>query len=278
MSVLGVIPARLGATRLPRKPLRLLLGVPLVVRVWKRAQAMTVLDRVVVATDSGEVAEVCHRAGAEVLITSSEHPSGSDRVRETAIRVGAPFDVIVNIQGDEPLVAPDAVRGAVSMVERGFQVGTCATPIGGREELLDASVVKVVRTGQGGALYFSRAPIPFRREGFNRNHRWRAGVHLRHVGVYAYRRSALERWAELEPSPLEMEEGLEQLRALENGMTIGVALVEKAARGVDTPEDLARMENRLREEEASSKHSAATDVRSGGLPRDTPRRGKQSRA
>ena len=244
--VLGVIPARIGSSRLPRKPLQLLLGEPLVTWVWRRARQMDFLDLVVVATDSEEVAEVCRSNGAGVLLTSPNHPSGSDRAWEAAERMGPEFDVVVNIQGDEPLVDPDAVRAAVAMVERGFEVGTCATPIDGEEEFLDPAVVKVVRAADGSALYFSRAAIPFRRADSARNGDPEDTRRLRHVGVYAYRRAALRRWVGFRPSALEREEGLEQLRALENGMRIGVAVVAEAAGGVDTPEDLARMERRLK--------------------------------
>ena len=204
---------------------------------------MDFLERLVVATDSREVAEVCRRAGAEVLLTSPHHASGSDRAWEVVERLGEVFDVVVNIQGDEPLVAPEVVRAAISMVEEGFEAGTCATPLTCLEELRDPSVVKVVRTVAGSALYFSRAAIPYGPEGARGLGQ---GRHLRHVGVYAYEPGALRRWVGFGLSPLELEEGLEQLRALENGMRIGVAVVAEAADGVDTPRDLVRMERRLR--------------------------------
>lgn len=204
------------------------------------------LDRVVVATDSEEVVEVCRCEGAGVLLTSPRHPSGSDRAWEAAEIIGPEFEVVVNIQGDEPLVDPDAVRAAVAMVEGGFEVGTCATPIREEDEFRDPAVVKVVRAADGSALYFSRAAIPFRRADSARDGGRKDTRRLRHVGVYAYRRAALRRWVGFRPSSLEQEEGLEQLRALENGMRIGVAVVAEAAGGVDTPEDLARMERRLK--------------------------------
>lgn len=207
---------------------------------------MDFLDRVVVATDSDEVADVCREAGAEVVSTSSRHSTGSDRVWEVAGLLADSFDVVVNIQGDEPLVAPDTVRAAVAMVEDGFEAGTCATAIGDAGEARDPSVVKVVRAGDGRALYFSRAAIPYGHDGTGGQRPWRPGRHLRHVGIYAYGPEALGRWVGFDRSALEVEEGLEQLRALENGMRIGVALVAEAAAGVDTPRDLARMERRLR--------------------------------
>jgi len=243
--VLGVIPARIGSSRLPRKPLQPLLGRPLVIWVWKRARQMDFLDRLIVATDSEEVARVCRNEGADVELTSPSHASGSDRAWEVAERMGSGFDVVVNIQGDEPLVEADVVSAALAMVERGFDVGTCATPVRSDEEFEDPSAVKVVRAGDGAALYFSRAAIPFRHAVSERKNGGSDAGRLRHVGVYAYRRAALGRLVAFHPSPLEQEEGLEQLRALENGMRIGVAVVSEAAAGVDTPEDLARMERCL---------------------------------
>lgn len=249
--VLGVVPARVGSTRLPGKPLLPLHGVPLIVWTWRRARSIACLDRLVVATDSPEVSDACRREGAEVVMTSPDHRSGSDRAWEAAKRVGGDFDPVVNVQGDEPLVAADAVEAAISMVRKGFDVGTCATPVRAAAELADPSVVKLARARDGSALYFSRAPIPHRRQGFAQDHDWSRGPHLRHVGVYAYRRRALERWVAAGPSPLETEEGLEQLRTLELGMRIGAAVVAEAAPGVDTPEDLFRMEELLGNSEAN---------------------------
>ena len=207
---------------------------------------MDVLDRVVVATDSGEVAAVCRDAGAEVRLTSPRHPTGSDRVWEVARGFAGRFDVVVNIQGDEPLVAPEAVEAAVAMVANGFDVGTCATPLRDADECRDPSVVKVVRDPDGGALRFSRAPIPYVGEGTRARRPRSPARPLRHVGIYACGVAALARWAGCDRSAREVEEGLEQLRALDNGMRIGVALVAEAAPGVDTPRDLIRVERHLR--------------------------------
>ncbi len=240
---LCVIPARIGSTRLPRKPLQPLLGKPLVLWVWERVRQMDFLDQCVVATDSVEVADVCRRAGADALLTSVDHPTGTDRAWEAVKTAGGHCEVIVNVQGDEPLIGADSVSAAIGMVWSGFEVGTCATPIEGLHEFRDPSVVKVVRTVSGRALYFSRGAIPHPWT----DHQESSGLpHLRHLGVYAYRRDALKRWVRLGPSVLEREEGLEQLRALEHDMSIGVALVKESAGGVDTPEDLRRMEQHLR--------------------------------
>ncbi len=243
--VLAVIPARIGSSRLPRKPLQPLLGTPLVIWVWRRAREMPFLDRVLVATDSADVVEACRQEGADALLTWHGHPSGTHRVRQAVDLVDARFRVVVNIQGDEPLVSAEAVQAAVSMVEAGFDVGTCAAPILSEEEFRDPAVVKVVRDAAGAALYFSRAPIPHRRDDTSPEDGG-GEPGLRHIGVYAYTVAALARWASCAPTPLETEEKLEQLRALEHGMRIGVAIVNDAGGGVDTPEDLARMEQRLR--------------------------------
>jgi len=239
---LAVIPARLGATRLPRKPLRLLAGQPLIVRVWEHVLAMDVVDRVVVATDSGEIASAVAEAGGTVAITRPDHPSGTDRVAEVALGASgdyATFDVVVNVQGDEPFIPVEAVRGARDMVAAsGFDLGTAA----GRADssiLGDPDVVKVVCADDGRALYFSRAAIPHLRHPSDTDARER--LVRQHVGVYAYTRAALARWVALSAHPLEVSERLEQLRPLAAGMSMGVALVDAPAPiAVDTEEDLMR--------------------------------------
>jgi 3-deoxy-manno-octulosonate cytidylyltransferase (CMP-KDO synthetase) len=258
--ILGVIPARLASTRLPRKPLHPLLGRPLVEWVWRRAETMRVLDALVVATDDESVAHVCREIGAAVELTDPGHPSGTDRVAEVARRERwADFEVVVNLQGDEPLLDESHVAAAVELVtEGGWEVGTCATPI--RQEALrhDPSVVKVARARDGRGLYFSRAPIPFQRDGIPDGEALSGPLFLRHLGLYVYARDALLRWVSLPPSPLEEVERLEQLRPLEAGMRIGVAVVEEAAPGVDTPEDARRMEERLRDSGGIGRPDQAT--------------------
>ncbi len=237
MPVLGVIPARLGSTRLPRKPLQLIGGVPLVVRVAQRALAAAVTDALVVATDSEEIAAVAREAGITAVLTSPEHESGTDRVAEVARRPEhAGFDIVVNIQGDEPFLSPAALAGSVGQVRAGFDIGTAAGTVVG-DAAQSPSIVKVVCSASGRALYFSRAAIPFHREGGDPGRR----RYHQHIGVYACTRRALLQWAALEPTPLELTERLEQLRALEHGLSIGVALLdEPALPGVDTQEDLER--------------------------------------
>ena len=238
MSTLIVIPARLGATRLPRKPLRLLAGEPLIVRVWERVAAMEIADEVVVATDSAEVAAVARGAGARVAMTREDHPSGTDRVAEVASSAAfKKYEVFANVQGDEPFIATEAVRGALEHVTSGrFPLGTaaCAADVAA---LGSPDVVKVVTDTRGRAMYFSRAPIPYLRDAADRAVRDR--LVRQHIGVYAYTRDALARWVSLPPHPLEQAERLEQLRALADGLAIGVADVAAAgARGIDTEDDL----------------------------------------
>jgi 3-deoxy-manno-octulosonate cytidylyltransferase (CMP-KDO synthetase) len=240
MRTLAVIPARLGATRLPRKPLRLLAGVPLVVRVWQRVTSLAIADRCVVATDSDEVAQVAREHGAEVALTASTHPSGTDRVAEVAARTEYDgYDAILNVQGDEPFVSAAALHGAVSLVTSGqFELGTAAVRAP-RALLGEPSVVKIVAADDGSAMYFSRAPIPFLRD--EGDAALLEPCVRQHVGIYAYRRDALARWVALPPHPLERIERLEQLRPLAAGMTMGVAMIDEPLRGgIDTEADLER--------------------------------------
>ncbi len=243
MTTLAVIPARLGATRLPNKPLRLVGGEPLVVRVWERVVAMAAVDRCVVATDDERVAAVVRAAGAECVITARHHPSGTDRTAEVVARAEfAGYDTIVNVQGDEPFVSSAVVNAAAAVVRSGrFPLGTVAVPADARV-LTDPAVVKVVAGDDGRALYFSRAPIPHLREAASdADAADQRALVRQHVGVYAYARAALARWVTLPPHPLERVERLEQLRPLAAGIAIGVAFVDEAAPvGVDTEHDLAR--------------------------------------
>ncbi len=257
MTVLGVVPARLGSERLPRKPLHEIAGRPLIEWVWRRVSTFGVLDRAVVATDSEEIRDACRSFGAEVAMTAAAHPSGTHRVAEVAGRAEySGYDAIVNVQGDEPFVTESQVAGAVACVTSGWEVGTVASPVLELEAWRDPSVVKVVRNTEGGALYFSRAPIPHVR-GREPTAAEFASVHfLRHIGVYAYTQDGLRRWVALEPGPLESAERLEQLGPLAAGIGIGVAVVEGSAGGVDTPADAHRAEARLRAEGAMEREGS----------------------
>ncbi len=238
--VLGVIPARIGSSRLPRKPLYPIAGRPLVEWVWRRVMGFGVFDAVVIATDSADVYRAARGFGASVRMTGSEHRSGTDRVAEVARDPEhRACPVIVNVQGDEPFIRRDHLQAAIALVQGGWDVGTVATPIGSEAEWREPSVVKVVRGDDGRALLFTRAPVPHPRDAAPD---FASGLYLRHVGVYVYSREALLRWVALPESPLERAEQLEQLRALAAGARIGVAVGPPAEGGVDTPADAARAE------------------------------------
>lgn len=242
MSFKIVIPARLGSTRLPRKVLRDIGGKPLVQYVWEAACA-TGADEVVVATDSDEVLAACRDFGAEASLTAATHNSGTDRANEIARRRGWSADtIVVNLQGDEPLMPPALVRQAAALLagDTEAHLASLCHPLHSVEEWLNPNVVKLVMDRRGYALYFSRAPIPWKREGAGREApRLPQGLAYRHIGLYAYRVAALAEFSGLPPAPLEDCEALEQLRALTHGLRIRMGIVEDPPpRGVDTEEDL----------------------------------------
>ncbi len=236
--IAGVIPARLSSTRLSRKVLRSIAGRPMVEWVWRATASSGLMDPVVVATDSDEVASVCRERGIPVAMTSPSCPSGSDRVREVARQIDA--DIYVNIQGDEPTLTADFFPPLLSLFSRPeVQVSTLAVRCQ-PHEFTNPNAVKVVTALDGRALYFSRATIPFDRDntGFS--------GYRKHLGIYAYRKAALELFASLPPSPLEKLERLEQLRLLENNIALYVAEAPRDTIGVDTEEDLAHAEAALK--------------------------------
>jgi 3-deoxy-manno-octulosonate cytidylyltransferase (CMP-KDO synthetase) len=238
--VIGVIPARLNSTRLPRKMLREICGKALVVHVFEAAARCTLLHELVVATDAEEIRTACLRAGIPVMMTSPEHTSGTDRLHEVAN--AKPADVYVNVQGDEPLIEPAHLERLVTPfgTDPTVQVTTLRVPIPAAEAQ-NPNVVKVVCSGQGRAIYFSRCPIPHDRDG-------RGDVqYYKHLGLYAYRRDALSLFHRLPPTPLERTERLEQLRLLENGVSILVGDAPFDTVGVDTEADLERVQRILAE-------------------------------
>jgi len=239
MRVLGVIPARLGSTRLPHKPLQLLAGEPLITRVIERVLDHGVVEQVVVATDSPKVVVVAERSGVRGVLTSGSHQTGTERVAELArLPEFSGFDIIVNIQGDEPFLSREALEGALERVRQGDDIGTAAAPLD-PSFAAEPDRVKVVTDAGGRALYFSRSVVPHRREAADSTD----GLYWQHVGIYAYTRAALAQWVSLPPCPAEQAERLEQLRALHHGLTIGVArLDEPALPGIDTADDLRRAE------------------------------------
>jgi len=244
LRIAAVIPARLASTRLERKVLRELAGKPMVEWVWRAAAGSGLMDPVVVATDSDEVAEICTARGIPVAMTSARCASGSDRVREVARQIDA--DIYVNIQGDEPTLTPEFFPSLLELFDRPeVQVATLAVRCPA-VDIHNPSAVKVVTALDGKALYFSRATIPCDRDN--------AGVagYRKHLGIYAYRKAALEKFAELPPGWLESVEKLEQLRLLEAGIDIYVAGAPADTIGVDTEEDLQRAEAMLMARSASS--------------------------
>lgn len=241
--VVAIVPARYGSSRLPGKPLAEIAGKPMVVRVLERAAEIGIVEQVVAATDHQGIVETVEAAGFRCVMTDPAHPSGTDRIAEAARVLGLPEEaVVVNIQGDQPLVEPEPVEKMVELLlSGGFHMTTCATPMPAWE-VSNPNRVKVVLGKDGRAIYFSRSPIPFDRDGLMEK---RGASYLRHLGLYAYRNGFLQEFVSLPPGELEAVEQLEQLRALENGYTIGVALVESAPPEVDTKDDLETVEEFL---------------------------------
>jgi 3-deoxy-manno-octulosonate cytidylyltransferase (CMP-KDO synthetase) len=232
--VLGVIPARLASTRLPRKVLLPLAGEPLLAWVYRAARACAALDDVVIATDSAEVLALCESRGWPCLMTSADLPSGTDRLHAVSQSIDA--DIYVNIQGDEPLLRADHIDDILRAFTSPHVDVTTLKVLCHPDYIHNPNVVKVVTALDGRALYFSRAPIPFDRDGTGQ------GTYWKHLGLYAYRRAALQRFASLAPGSLEQTERLEQLRLLENGLTLYVAETAHDTIGVDTEDDLRRVE------------------------------------
>lgn len=236
-----IIPARWASTRFPGKPLVALRGKPLVQHVWERANRAKRVGRVIVATDDMRIAEAAFAFGAEVALTSPKHPTGTDRLAEVAGKLKSAA-IILNVQGDEPDIAPSTIDRLVRALQDdpGLGMVTAANPVTSPADVRNPHVVKVVTDLAGRALYFSRSVIPHDRDG----HR---GIrYLRHQGIYGYRRKVLLAFVKWKPTPLEQAEKLEQLRALEHGIAIGVIVVRRGSVGVDVPGDVAKAERALR--------------------------------
>ncbi len=246
MKAVAVIPARYGSTRLPAKMLAPLAGRPLVEHTWRAVVSCAGLSKVMVATDDERIAAAVRAFGGEAVMTGAELASGTDRLAAAARGVDA--DLLVNVQGDEPLMEGAVIDSVLDLMRRGrFDIGTAVVALEDESEYRDPSCVKAVLGEGGRALYFSRAPVP---------HGWRPGEPggWRHIGIYAFRPAALARFVSLPPSPLELSERLEQLRALEAGMSMGAAVVPGyRGFGVDTIEDLTRAERMMAARERASK-------------------------
>jgi len=243
--IVGVIPSRWGSTRFPGKSLALIAGKPLLAWVVEQVRLARNLDEILVATDDERIAEAAHSYGVSVAMTRPDHPSGTDRIAEAVQQIQA--DVVINIQGDEPLIDPgliDCVADALAGSED-WDMATAAAPLLAAEDLHNPDVVKVVRVADGRALYFSRAPIPFVR-GASTDFDSVKGTHLRHIGLYGYQRAFLERLVKEPPCALEELEKLEQLRALSLGCRMVVLDGDASGIGVDSPEDVPKAEALLR--------------------------------
>jgi 3-deoxy-manno-octulosonate cytidylyltransferase (CMP-KDO synthetase) len=232
-SAIVLIPARMAASRLPGKPLADIGGVPMIVHVWRRAVEADI-GRVVVATDADGIAAAIAAVGGEAVMTRPNHINGTSRIHEALSHIGGDADIVVNLQGDLPTLAPGCIRAALKpLADPSVDIATAAAEIAREHEIADPNVVKVVGTPIGDnilrVLYFTRATAPFG-----------VGPLYHHIGLYAFRRKALDRYMALPESPLEIREKLEQLRALEDGMRIDAAIVDTVPLGVDTPSDLAR--------------------------------------
>lgn len=241
--ITGILPARWGSSRFPGKPLHPIAGKPLIQHVWERCRRCSRLDSLVIATDDERIFGTAEGFGARALMTSPDHPTGTDRLAE-AIGLLPETDIVINIQGDEPLINPALIDelAAGMAADPALDMATAATPLDPEDSAVaDPNVVKVVTGLDGRALYFSRSPLPYFRNAVE-------GLSvLRHKGIYAYRRRFLENWRSWHPSPLERAESLEQLRALENGATIKVLLTDDTSPGVDTPEQAREVERLLSE-------------------------------
>jgi len=242
MRIAAVIPARYNASRFPGKLLADIHGKPMIQWVYERTAQSPLLDRVLVATDDERILRAVKGFGGDAVMTRSDHPSGTDRLAEIANDLKS--DLIVNVQGDEPLINQRLISEVVTPLRRGtgFAIGTLMSRITTREDFLDPNIVKVVTDRHGFALYFSRAPIPCHRDSLlEKDNDFSQVLAFRHIGIYVYRRDFLQAFPKLAPTPLEKRERLEQLRALEHGFRIKVFQTEQYCPGVDSPEDLEKV-------------------------------------
>ncbi len=240
MRTLAVIPARYDSSRFPGKPLAMIHDRPMIQWVYERAKASERIDEVLVATDDERIMVAVNAFGGQAVLTSTHHPSGTDRIAEAVEKWGSRAEIIMNVQGDEPAMDPAHLTKLVSLFTDSVDIATLVTPFRDRISFEDPNRVKAVLASNGRALYFSRSSVPFDRRAEND-----LSLCYQHLGVYAYRSEVLKEICGLPPSPLELKESLEQLRWLENGYSIQAAVVKEGAIGVDTPEDLERVKRIL---------------------------------
>jgi 3-deoxy-manno-octulosonate cytidylyltransferase (CMP-KDO synthetase) len=241
MKVIGIIPARYGSSRFPGKPLADIKGKTMIRRVYEQAKQCKALSEVIVATDDKRIMDEVKSFKGKAVMTSKTHPSGTDRCLEALTKIGGKWDAVVNIQGDEPFIHPEQIDKVVKCFSKNdVDIATLVRKIEEPRELQQPSVVKVVRKANGEALYFSRSPIPFIRDDSGKP--WTKKYEfMKHIGIYAYRPATLKKIVKLPPSSLEKAESLEQLRWLENGFSICVAVTDKESQAIDTPEDLQKI-------------------------------------
>jgi 3-deoxy-manno-octulosonate cytidylyltransferase (CMP-KDO synthetase) len=241
MNILAVIPARYASTRFPGKPLAMIHGKPMIQWVYERSAACKAVDEVLVATDDERIYDVVRDFGGNVVMTSTSHPSGTDRIQEAVRKWGSSADIVVNVQGDEPAMDSTHLERLIGCFDGLVDIATLVTPINEKSTFEDPNRVKAVLASNGRALYFSRSGIPYHRGGDHD-----LSICYQHLGVYAYKIKVLEAICKLPPSPLEIKESLEQLRWLEHGYVVHAAIVDEAGIGVDTPQDLERVREMLR--------------------------------
>lgn len=246
--VVGIIPARFASTRFEGKPLVDILGKPMIQRTWERTKLASTLDHVVVATDDEKIAECCRGFGADVIMTSESCRNGTERCNEALQKLAKKYDIVVNIQGDEPLIEPEIIDGVVKALQ-GAPDAVFSTAVTSLkpEDALDPNRVKCVVNNHGYAIYFSRGLIPFNKSGKVNPH----FPYLLHLGIQSYDSKFLKIYPDLPPTPLQLEEDLEQLKVLENGYKMKVIKVDHDAHGVDTPEDVEKIESLMRERNIS---------------------------
>jgi len=242
MKVIGIIPARYGSSRFPGKPLADIKGKTMIRRVYEQAKQSKALDELIVATDDKRILDEVEKHGGKAIMTEIHHKSGTDRCLEALEKYGKGYwDVVVNIQGDEPFIHPEQIESVVNCFKKKeVNIATLVRKIEEPRELQQASVVKVVRKANGEALYFSRSPVPFIRDAGGKTLTQKFEF-MKHIGIYAYRPDVLKKLVKLPPSSLEIAESLEQLRWLENGYSIYVEVTDKESQAIDTPEDLQKL-------------------------------------
>jgi 3-deoxy-manno-octulosonate cytidylyltransferase (CMP-KDO synthetase) len=241
MKILGIIPARYASTRFPGKPLVEIAGTSMIQRVYNRVQKSQSLSHIIIATDDQRIFDHAKSFGANVVLTSNQHTSGTDRCNEVLNTIEEEYDFVINIQGDEPFIHPEQIDQLSSLLSKNVELATLAKKISDPKRLLDSNSVKVIFDKNQYAIYFSRHPIPFNRDQSNPEKWLEYHTYYKHIGMYAYRSDVLNKIAQLEPSSLEKSESLEQLRWMENSLKIKVGITDLESPNIDSPEDIENL-------------------------------------